>query len=130
MLRQQRLSNLPKVTVNDKLRVGDMVIIIAGGSKGQTGVLKKKIRTQNGLRYIVEDCNIKTKHQKPNPQAGIPGSIQKIEGSIHSSNIAIFNPQTGKADKVKFSIEDGVKIRLYKTTSAVIQLSATNKAEG
>jgi len=102
-------------------------VIISGSAKGQKGVLKKKIRTRTGLRYIIENCNLVTKHQKPNPYAGVAGSIKKVEGSIHASNVAIWNVQTQKADKIRFVIESGKKTRHYKSTGAEIQHQSSKK---
>jgi large subunit ribosomal protein L24 len=36
------------------------------------------------------------------------------------SNVAIFNPETSKADRVGFRVEDGKKVRIYKSTGAVV----------
>ena len=43
------------------------------------------------------------------------------EAPIQASNVAIFNPQTGKADRVGFQIkEDGAKVRIFKSTKEVV----------
>lgn len=49
----QKIEKTVKKPINDKLLVGDEVIIIAGRSKKQKGTLTKKIRTREGLRYVV-----------------------------------------------------------------------------
>ena len=60
------------------------------------------------------------KHTKPNPQAGVQGGIVEREAPIQVSNIAIFNPETSKADRVGFRDEEGRKVRFYKSSGAVI----------
>ena len=55
------------------------------------------------------------KHQKPNPQVGVTGGIVEKEASIHVSNVAIYNSETGKADRVGFRLEDGKKVRFFKS---------------
>ena len=42
------------------------------------------------------------------------------EASIHVSNVAIVNPATGKADRVGFRFEDGVKVRFFKSNNEKI----------
>jgi len=64
--------------------------------------------------------NLIKKHQKPNPQLGVTGGIVEKEASIHVSNIAIFNPATGKADRVGFRVEGDKKVRFFKSNGQVI----------
>lgn len=121
------MQRLPAKTFNDKLRVGDKVIIIAGKSKGQTGTLTKKLRSPSGLRYVVQGCNMVTKHQKPNPQLQQAGGIVKKEASIHSSNVAIYNVETNKADKIALKKEGKNLQRFYKSTQKEIVLPKQGK---
>jgi large subunit ribosomal protein L24 len=52
---------------------------------------------------------------------GKPGGIVEKEAAIAVSNVAIFNPQTGKGDRVGFKIlEDNTKVRFYKSTGEII----------
>jgi large subunit ribosomal protein L24 len=40
---------------------------------------------------------------------------------IHISNVALFNPETKKADRVGFKfLEDGKKVRYFKSNNEVI----------
>jgi len=48
--------------------------------------------------------------------AGIQGGIVEKEAPLHASNVAIFNAETNKADRVGFKVEDGKKIRVFKST--------------
>ena len=48
------------------------------------------------------------------------GSIVKKEAPIHISNVMLFNPSTGKGDRVGFKIESGKKVRVYKSTGAQV----------
>jgi large subunit ribosomal protein L24 len=58
------------------------------------------------------------KHTKPNPQAGIQGGIVEREAPMQVSNVAIFNPETSKADRVGFRVDGDKKVRIYKSTGA------------
>lgn len=125
----QKIEKTVKKPINDKLLVGDEVIIIAGRSKKQKGILAKKIRTREGLRYVVSGCHLVLKNTKPNPRAGVSGGQERIEASIHSSNVAIFNPKTEKADKVMYAMVDGEKRRCFKSTGEEIPHRSSKKTK-
>ncbi len=101
-----------------KIRRNDEVIVIAGRDKGKRG---KVVKVLEG-KLLVSGVNVVKKHQKPNPQRGTQGGIVDKEAPIEASNVAIFNPQTQKADRVGFKIlEDGKKVRCFKSTNEVIE---------
>jgi len=101
-----------------KIRRDDEVIVIAGKDKGKTGKVLKVITGTD--RLIVEGVNLIKKHQKPVPQLQQPGGIVEKEASINVSNVAILNPETGKADRVGFKFEDGKKVRFFKSNGKTI----------
>lgn len=102
-----------------KLRKGDEIIVIAGKDKGKRGTLTQMIAEKD--RVVVEGINMVKKHQKPNPNLGVPGGIVDKEMPMHISNVAIFNPATGKADRVGIKIlDDGRKVRIFKSNNEVI----------
>jgi large subunit ribosomal protein L24 len=96
----------------NKIRKGDQVVVITGKDKGKRGtVLSMILETE---RVLVEGINRVKKHTKPNPMEGSTGGIVEKEMSIHLSNIAIFNPTSGKADRVGFkSLDDKRKVRVF-----------------
>ncbi len=102
-----------------KIKKGDDVIVITGKDKGKRGSVVRVLTEED--RVIVENVNIAKKHQKPNPAVGAPGGIIEKEMPLDISNVAIFNPVTGKADRVgiKF-LEDGRKVRFFKSNGEVI----------
>jgi large subunit ribosomal protein L24 len=103
----------------NKFRQGDEVVILAGKDKGKRGTITKVITET--ARVVVDNVNIVKKHQKPNPQMNIPGGIIDKEMPIDVSNVAIFNPTTGKADRVGFRIlDDGRKVRFFKSNGEVL----------
>jgi len=116
----QKIEKSYAITINDKFLLGDTVIITTGRAKTQVGVLKKKIRTREGLRFIVAGCNLVMKHKKQDQKTGQPGSRSQVEASVHSSNVAIYNVSTQKADKIRYAFEDGNKVRQYKSNGAQI----------
>jgi large subunit ribosomal protein L24 len=101
-----------------KIRRDDEVIVIAGKDKGKTGKVLQVITGTE--RVIVEGINLIKKHQKPVPQLQQPGGIVEKEASLNVSNVAILNPETGKADRVGFKFEDGKKVRIFKSNGKTI----------
>ncbi len=101
-----------------KIRRDDEVVVLAGKDKGKQGKVLKVLAEDN--RLIVEGVNLVKKHQKPNPQANVPGGIVDKEAAIHVSNVAIVNPATGKADRVGFRLEDEKKVRFFKSNGELV----------
>ena len=100
-----------------KIKANDEVIVITGRDKGKRGKVTKIL----GDKVFVSSVQMVKKHQKPNPQAGVPGGIIEKEAPIQASNIAIFNPSTSKADRVGIkTLEDGKKIRVFKSNGEAI----------
>ena len=103
-----------------KIRKGDDVIVITGKDKGKRGTV---LRVVDAEHVVVENINIARKHQKANPQAGEPGGIVDRSMPIHVSNVALYNPQKGGADRVGFKIlEDGRKVRMFKSNGEVVDV--------
>lgn len=96
----------------------DEVIVITGKDKGKKGKVTKVLADKH--KVIVEGIKIVTKHQKPNPALQIEGGRISQEAAIDVSNVAIFNPTTGKADRVGFKFVDGKKVRFFKSNGEVI----------
>lgn len=104
-----------------KIKKGDDVIVIAGKDKGKRGTVLRVV--EDGRRLVVENINIARKHQKANPQAGEPGGIVDKAMPIHVSNVALYNPQKGGADRVGFKVlEDGRKVRVFKSDGEVVDV--------
>ncbi len=101
-----------------RLKKGDEVIIIAGKDKGRRGTVQRVMADD---RVLVDGVNMVRKHQKPNPMRGLPGGILDKEMPVHASNVMLYNPATGKGDRVGFKVlEDGRKVRYYKSNQEVV----------
>ncbi len=100
-----------------KIKRDDEVIILAGKDKGKRGKVRKVL---DDNRVIVSGINMMKKHTRPNPQAGVAGGIVEKEAPIQVSNVAIFNPATGKGDRVGFKVEGGNKVRIFKSSGEAI----------
>ena len=80
-----------------KLKKGDQVIVLTGRDKGKRGTISRRV---DDTHLVVEGVNVVKKHVKPNPMKGTTGGVIDKTMPIDQSNVAIFNPATGKADRV------------------------------
>ncbi|MGI9321311.1 MAG: 50S ribosomal protein L24 [Thiogranum sp.] len=104
-----------------KISKGDDVVVKVGKDSGKRGTVLRVLPEVG--RLVVENVNIVKKHTKPNPQAGISGGIIEKEMPIDVSNVLLYNPQTKKGDRVGFKIlEDGRKVRVFKSTNEVVDV--------
>ncbi len=99
-----------------KIKTGDTVIVITGKDKGKTGNVTSVIKSDD--RVIVEGVNIVKRHRKPTQEN--PGKIEEKEASIHISNVALLDPESGKATRIKYEFKDGVKKRLSVISNSLL----------
>jgi large subunit ribosomal protein L24 len=103
-----------------KIKKGDDVIVIAGKDKGKRGVV---LTVRADERVVVQNVNMVKRHTKPNPGRGGSGGIVEKEAPIHTSNIALFNSATRKADRTRIKIlENGKKVRQFKSNGEVVDI--------
>ena len=103
-----------------KIRKGDDVVVLSGRDKGKRGTVLQIIENN---RILVDNVNVIKKHVKPNPNRGETGGIIEKEAPIQISNVALFNPNTNKADRVGYKLlEDGRKVRVFKSDGEVADL--------
>jgi large subunit ribosomal protein L24 len=74
-----------------------------------------------GDKVVVSNVNIIKRHTKPNPQLGQPGGVIEREAPIHISNVMLFNPATGKGERVGIKVlEDGRKLRVFRSSGEAV----------
>lgn len=95
-----------------RLRVDDEVVVVSGKDRGRTGHV---VRFVGDDRVVVTNVNKVRVHLRAT-QPGARQGIFSQEAALHISNVAIFNPNTEKPDKVGFREEEGKKIRFYRST--------------
>jgi len=101
-----------------RIKKGDEIIVLTGRDKGKRGVVARRVDKDH---VVVDGINRAKKHVKPNPMKGQQGGIVDKDMPIHISNVALFNPQTQKADKVTFkALEAGRKVRVFKSNGEMI----------
>ena len=102
----------------EKIKKGDDVIVTTGKDKGKRGTV---LRVVDARHLVVEGVNRVKKHQRPNPMKGQTGGIVDKDMPIDVSNVALYNPQTKKADRVGFKLmEDGRKVRVFKSNGEMV----------
>ena len=76
------------MTTRQKLpfKIGDIVTIISGFHKNETGEIIK-MNPKNG-KIVVKGVNFKFKHVKPKTKNEI-GEIKQVEAPIHHSNVKL-----------------------------------------
>jgi len=117
------------------IKTGDEVVVIAGVDKGHRGkvtkIVREKLRQKprkaapkgqgKVKRVFVEgmDC---LKHVKANPNASEPGGRKSIPRSVHVSNVMLVD-SSGKPSRVGVkTLEDGKKVRYFKTNGEVVDV--------
>lgn len=102
----------------ERIRKGDKIVVLTGRDKGKRGSVLRRVDKDH---VVVEGINRVKKHVKPNPMKNQTGGIVDKDMPIHISNIALFNQQTQKADRVGVKIlDDGRKVRVFKSNGEQI----------
>jgi large subunit ribosomal protein L24 len=92
------------------IRKDDTVKVISGNSKGKTGrVLEINTEKETAL---VEGVNLVTKHTKPSAKSP-NGGIQKMEGPVRISKLAVIDPSTGASTRVGRKVNAEGKLQRY-----------------
>jgi len=104
-----------------RIKKGDDVVVISGRDKGKRGTVQAVVAETD--RIFVEGANMVKRHTKPNPARNIAGGILEKEAAMHMSNVALFNAETGKADRVGFkTLDDGRKVRVFRSTGEMVDV--------
>jgi large subunit ribosomal protein L24 len=70
-------------------------------------------------KVLVSGVNIITRHRKPS-QANPQGGLERTEAPMHISKVAIADPKTGAASRVRFEVRDGKKVRVAAKSGELI----------
>jgi large subunit ribosomal protein L24 len=100
------------------IKKGDVVQVMSGNSKGESGKVVSIDRKKN--RALVEGVNMVKRHVKPdasNPQGGI---IEK-EAGIHISNLMLVDPGSKAPSRIGRKMEGDKLVRYYKKSGEVIK---------
>ena len=100
-----------------KIRKGDTVVILSGKDKGKTGEVIKSL--PKDMKVVVSGVNVHARHRKAS-QTNPQGGIERKEAPLHVSNVAVADPKTGKATRVRFEERDGKKVRVAAKSGELI----------
>ncbi|BAK83468.1 50S ribosomal protein L24 [Komagataeibacter medellinensis] len=102
-----------------RIKKGDQVLVITGGSKGTRGEVVTVLPAAN--KAVVRGVAIAKRHTRPS-RMGEQGGIVQKEMPVHLSNLKLIDPKSGDPTKVGFRVlEDGRKVRVAKATGEVIE---------
>ena len=102
-----------------RIKKGDQVLVITGGSKGTRGEVVTVLPAAN--KAVVRGVAIAKRHTRASRMGEQGGIIQK-EMPVHLSNLKLIDPKSGDPTKVGFRVlEDGRKVRVAKATGEVIE---------
>lgn len=90
------------------IRKGDNVVVIAGAYKGKRG---KVLRVLPNNRVVIEKVAMVKRHTRPT-QANPQGGIVDKEGSVHISNVQLFDEKTNKGTRTKIQTDGDKKVRV------------------
>lgn len=99
-----------------KLRKQDLVKVISGKAKGQSGRIVKV--NEADLTVVVEGVNKAKKHQKPSQRDQKGGIIEK-EMPVHISNVMLLN-KGSEPVRVKKVVQNGRRVRVEKKSGKAI----------
>jgi len=92
-----------------KIKKGDKVVVLSGKDKGKTGEVVRSMPKEN--KVVVSGINVATRHVKPTQASPEGGKVTK-EAPLHVSNVALADPKSGAATRVRFEERDGKKVRV------------------
>ena len=102
-----------------KLKTGDEVVVITGKDIGKKGTIQKIFKFNN--KAVITGINMIKKHTKPNPQLGETGGIVEKVAAINLSNVAIWNPNKKKADRISYMTDGKKKLRVFTSNKKEIK---------
>ena len=100
-----------------KIKRGDNVVVISGRDKGKQGEVLRVFPAES--RLVVQGVHVARRHTRQ--RMGDPGGIVEKELTIHVSNVAHIDPQSGKPTRVGYkTLEDGRKVRIARRSGEVL----------
>ncbi|GAA4755475.1 50S ribosomal protein L24 [Sphingomonas daechungensis] len=100
-----------------KIRKGDTVVVLSGKDKGKTGEVIRSMPKDS--KVVVSGVNVAARHRKPS-QVNPQGGIERKEAPLHVSKVAIADPKSGKATRVRFEDRNGKKVRVAAKSGELI----------
>jgi large subunit ribosomal protein L24 len=101
-----------------KLKKGDKVLVVSGKDKGKTSKITKAL--PRSRKVVVEDVNVKKKHQRSKKE-GQKGQVIQIAMPVDVSVVKFLCTKCDRATRVGYRVsEDGKKMRICKKCNSDI----------
>ena len=92
--------------------------MLTGKDKGAKGEVLKTFPSAS--RVLVQGVNMVTRHNKPSQISA--GGIEKVEKSVHISNVALVDPKEDKPTRVGYKLlKDGKKVRVARRSGETVE---------
>lgn len=115
----------PAKVPKSHIRVGDRIVVLSGKTKGKQGTVIKVFPADQRALVDGEAAIHDTKHVKANPQANVAGGREQKLRPLHISKLALVDPTTGKATRVRHEKDaQGNTIRVSKKSGHKFAVSA------
>ena len=99
------------------IKKDDKVVILSGKDKGKTGEVTQSLPKDG--KVVVAGVNIITRHRKPS-QTNPQGGLERREAPMFASKVALVDPKSGKATRVRIEEKDGKRVRIAVKSGEVI----------
>jgi large subunit ribosomal protein L24 len=107
-----------------KIKKGDHVVVVAGKDRGASGTVIAAYPDKQ--RVLVQGVNMIKKNKKVTNRSTTgtgtkEGGITTQEAPIHVSNVQLVDPETKRAARVGYTVnEDGKKVRVLRPSGKEI----------
>lgn len=95
-----------------RIRVGDLVQVVAGADRGKQG---RVIGSRDGGRKLrVEKVRLQKHHLKPGRKLSRTGGVLDHEGYVDASNVMLVDPVSQRPSRVRVETNDrGRRVRVF-----------------
>ncbi len=110
-----------------RIRVGDLVQVVAGADRGKQG---KVIGIKDGGRRVrVEKVRLQKHHLKAGRKLSRTGGILEHEGYVDASNVMLVDPSTQQPGRVRVQTDDqGNRVRVFSKSGTALPSSSGTRA--
>jgi large subunit ribosomal protein L24 len=117
----------PEYTGKTRIKKGDEVVVLTGKDRGSHGKVLRVLPSRG--RVVVEGMNMVKRATRPNPQKNIKGGIVDREAAMALSNVALRDPETGKATRLGVRVEGGERVRFAKKSGTTLSPVSSRSGE-
>ena len=102
--------------MNQRIRKGDLVQVVAGADKGKQGRVLAVDRESGRVR--VEKVRMQKRHLKPGRRGARTGGIIEQEGMVDASNVMLVDAESGKPSRIRMKTDGDRRVRAFAKSGA------------